>query len=102
MKSKKIKKLNNLLGKLSLNIAQHAFVTCLFLFFLALILGGLLFYKYSILSQKKYLEGLDWGFSLEEDAYQQVIKTWQVQDRKFQEADFKEYPDPFKKQGLTE
>lgn len=92
----KIRKFKKFLRNLPLAIAKHAFLACLFLFFLALIFGGLLFYKYSILTQKTNLEDLSWGFSLEEETYQQVFKAWQEQDRKFQEADFKEYPNPFK------
>ena len=92
----KIRKFKKFLENLPLTIAQHAFLACLLLFLLALIFGGLLFYKYSILAQKTNLEDLSWGFYLEEETYQQVLKVWQEQDRKFQEADFKEYPNPFK------
>jgi len=96
MDPKKIKKLKNFLEKLPLITAQHAFLACLFLFFLALVFGGLLFYKYSILAQKTIPESLEQGLSLDEKTYQKVLKVWQEQDRKFQEADLKEYPNPFK------
>lgn len=91
----KIRKFKKFLKNLPLAIAQHAFLACLLLFFSALIFGGLLFYKYSILVQKTKLEDLSWGFYLEEETYQQVLKVWQEQEQKFQEADSKEYPNPF-------
>ncbi|MBZ9578091.1 hypothetical protein KJA13_03645 [Patescibacteria group bacterium] len=90
-----IKKFKKFLEKLSLSIAQHAFLACLFLFLLSLIFGGFLFYKYSILAQKVEPEALDRFVLLKEGAYQEVLGVWQEHERISQEADFKEYPNPF-------
>ena len=90
-----IKKLKKFLEKLSLNTAQHAFLACLFLFFLSLIFGGFLFYKYSILIQKVEPEVLDKSILFKEKIYQEVLEIWQENERIFQEADFKKYPNPF-------
>lgn len=93
----KIPQIKNFLEKLSLSIAQHAFLACLFLFLLSLIFGGFLFYKYSILAQEVEPEGLDKSVLLEEEAYQGVLEVWQEHERISQEADFKEYPNLFLK-----
>lgn len=90
-----IKKFKKFLEKLSLSIAQHAFLSCLFLFLLSLISGGFLFYKYSISAQEVKPEALDKSVLLKEEAYQEVLEVWQEQERISQEADFKEYPNPF-------
>jgi len=88
-------KLRKFLGKLSLTIAQHAFLACLFLFLLALVFGTFLFYKYYISAQKAELGLLDRSVLLREKAYQEVLRVWQEQEKRFEETDFKEYPDPF-------
>lgn len=93
----RIKKIKKFLGKLFLTIAEHVFGACLFLFFLALILGGFLFYKYNILTQRAELEVLNQSFLIKEKTYQEVLKVWQEHERRFQEAYLKEYPDPFQK-----
>jgi len=90
-----IKKFKKFLEKLSLSITQHAFLACLFLFLLSLIFGGFLFYKYSISAQKVEPEALDKSVLLKEEAYQEVLEIWQAHERISQEADFKEYPNPF-------
>jgi len=97
-----IKKFKKFLEKLSLSIAQHAFLSCLFLFLLSLISGGFLFYKYSISAQEVKPEALDKSVLLKEEAYQEVLEVWQEQERISQEADFKEYPNPFEKPIPTE
>lgn len=98
---KKIKKFSNYLF---LAIVKHAFLVSLILFLLALIFGGYLFYKYIILVQKIDIGVLEKPFLLNEKNYQDVLKTWQEQEKRFKETDFKEYPNPFKPlvQKLTE
>jgi hypothetical protein len=96
----KISKLKAFLGKLSLIFAQHPFLTCLFLFLFALIIGGTLFYKYTILAQKIRPELFEF-LALKEKNYQEVLGVWQQQEKKFNEADLKEYPDPFEAATLT-
>ena len=91
----KTSQIRKTLEKLSLAIAQHAFLACLFLFLLSLIFGGFLFYEYSILAQKVVPEALDTSALLKEEAYQRVLEVWQEHERISQEADFKEYPNPF-------
>ena len=96
-----IKKIKKNLGKLPLAIVKHIFLACLFLFFLSLIFGAILFYKYNILFQRAELEVLEKPFLSEEKTYQEVLEVWQEHERIFKEADFKEYPDPFRKLVLV-
>ncbi len=92
IKASQIKKV---LAKLPWIIAEHAFLACLFLFVLASIFGGLFFYKYDILAQKIGFEALDQSLLLKEEIYQEVLAIWQEQEKRFSEADSKEYPNPF-------
>lgn len=88
-------KLKKFLVRLPWIIAEHAFLACLFLFVLALIFGGLSFYKYNILAQRVELETLDQSLLLKEKIYQEILAIWQEQEKRFDEADSKEYPNPF-------
>ncbi len=90
-----LKQFKKFLAKLPWIIAGHAFLVCLFLFALALIFGGLSFYKYNILAQKAEFEVLDQSLLLREEIYQEVLAAWREQEKRFSEADSKEYPNPF-------
>lgn len=103
IKLNKIKfgKIKKYLEKLLLTVAEHAFSACLLLFLLALILGGFLFYKYSISAQKVGKDALDEFFLLKEEIYQEILSVWQEHEKEFIEADFKEYPNPFERPILV-
>ncbi len=81
--------------KLPWILAEHAFLTFLFFLFLVLILGGFIFYKYSILVEKKEPEILGKTFQFEEKTYQEILKEWQEREEKFEMASEKEYSNPF-------
>jgi len=91
----RINKVKKPLSQLPLIITTHAFWACLILFILSLAIGANLFYKYNILAQRAEPEGLEQAVLFKEKTYQQVLKIWQEREKRFQEADFKEYPDPF-------
>lgn len=93
---KNLKKRNFL--KFLENIAQHIIPTSLILFLLSLVLGGILFYKYVIFVQKKEFEVPQKESLIKENIYKEILKNWQEQEKRFDEADFKEYPNPFKRQ----
>jgi len=76
-------------------LAEHAFLTFLFFLFLVLILSGSIFYKYSILVEKKEPEILEKTFQFEEKTYQGILKEWQEREEKFEKALEKEYLNPF-------
>jgi len=85
------------LKKIPGTAARYSFLSCLIFFFFALVLGGILFYKYVILAQKTAVETIQKSSLLQENIYQEILKNWQEQERRFNEADFKEYQNPFKK-----
>ena len=91
----RINKTKKFLGKVPLIITTHAFWACLILFILSLAIGANLFYKYSILAQRAEPEGLEQTVLFKERTYQKVLEIWQEREKRFQEADFKEYSDPF-------
>lgn len=92
----KINKIKEFLGKCPLILAKHFLLTSLSLFLLALIFGGFLFYKYVFLAQRAEPELSD-SFLLKKKTHQEVLEIWQEQEKRFSEADSKEYPDPFKR-----
>ena len=90
-----IKKVKEFLSRALVFLAQHVSFTCLLLFFLTLIFSGLVFYKYSILIQKKEPE-ISEPFRLKEETYQEILKIWQRRKKRIEEADSKTYIDLFK------
>lgn len=86
------------LAKIPRILVKRLFLSCLLFFLFSLALGGILFYKYVFLAQKVKPEVFQRESLLKEDIYKEVLKIWQEHERKFNEADSKEYPDPFIKQ----
>lgn len=91
----KINKVKKILSKVPLIIATYAFRTCLILFILSLAIGADLFYKYNILAQRTEPESSEQAVFFKEKTYRQVLEIWQEREKRFQEADLKEYSDPF-------
>lgn len=81
--------------KLPKILGERAFIFFLILLFLALIFGGLVFYKYSILAQKAEPEIFEKPLKFKEETYQEVLKTWKERQKIFEETELKTYPDPF-------
>lgn len=101
------KKTKEAIRWLPVKSAQHLFLSCLVIFILTLILGGVLFYRYSFLALRIKPES-GGPFLLDEKTYQEVLNVWQEKEKKFNEADLKNYPDPFEnatasgeQEGLT-
>jgi len=92
----KFKKIKDFLKKLPRNLAEHSFSTILELFFLSLIFGSFVFYNYIFLVKKTEPQIIKKPLQFEEKIYQKVLTEWEERERNFKEADFKEYPDPFK------
>lgn len=80
-------------------LAEHSFLTIVALFFLSLILGGFIFYKYCILVEKAELPIIEKPLQFEQNLYQKILDEWLEREKRFKETDLKEYPDPLK--GLT-
>ncbi len=93
----KFEKIKKICAKFPWFVAEHAFLTCLFLFLLTLVLGCFLVYKYIILVRQTEPEEINQSFLLKEDAYNEVLKVWKKEEQKFKEADFEEFLNPFAK-----
>jgi len=90
-----IKKVKEFLKKLVWIIGGNAVIVFVILIFLALILGGFAFYKYSFLVEKSEPKFTGEPLRFEEAAYQKISQEWQIRQKKFEQADLKEYPNLF-------
>ena len=90
------KKLKSFLGKMPLSLAKHSFVVTIALFFVALIVGGLVYYQYFFLIQKKELNSTRQPLRFEEKIFQELIVEKQKREEVFREIESKNYPDLFR------
>lgn len=95
IKSKKFQKITAFFKRLPRIMAENAFLTSLMLLVIAMVLGGLAFYKYSILVEQRESELLEKPFYFNEKGFQEVQKIWQERQTRFERADSKEYLNPF-------
>ena len=72
-------------------IGEHAFLTSLMLFFIAVILGGLVFYKYNILVEQRKSQFSENLLYFDEKSLETVLKIWQERQKNFEQADSKQY-----------
>lgn len=91
-----LKKLKNNFGKIPRALAEWAFLAFLISVFIALIFGLFLFYKYSVLAQKAEPEVEVKPVQFKEVLYQKILAEWQARTERFEAAELKEYPDPFR------
>jgi hypothetical protein len=91
----KIKKLKEFLERLPRALGERAFLTFLGLLVLALIFGGIIFYKYQILVKRAKIQITEEPLQFQEKIYQDILKIWQEKEKNFKETDSKEYPNPF-------
>ena len=90
MKKEFLKKVPYLLG-------ERSFPALLVFVCLSLLLGGLLFYKYSILAEKKEPQVSEVSLKFERECFQRILKEKQNREERFQEIQTKVYSDPFRK-----
>jgi hypothetical protein len=87
------KKIKKFLEKLAIILIEKGFLSLVLIFLVSVILGLLIFLKYSklpsLFGERKLIE-------FNEKIYEKVLEKWQEKEKKFQEVDFKEYPNPFK------
>jgi len=76
-------------------LAEHTFWIFLASVLLALILGGIIFYKYYILVRGAEPEIQEVPLQFKKDLSQEILAEWANREKRFQEAQTKEYPDPF-------
>ena len=82
-------------------IADRAFSSFLLLFLISLILGGLIFYQYNILTKKKEVTQAENPLRFQEKIYEDVLKIWQEREKIFQETGTKKYFDIFKAKPIA-
>lgn len=96
LKKIKLNRTKKFFKRLPKILGENTFLTSLILILISLILGGLVFYKYSVLVKARKPEVLEKPAFLNEEALQEILKIWQDRQKKFEEAGFKEYPNPFR------
>lgn len=96
----KLNKIITFSRKVPRAIAERAFLYFLLLFLISLILGGLIFYQYNILTKRKEVMRAGNSLQFEEKAYEDVLKIWQEREKIFKEAGTKKYFDIFKAKSL--
>lgn len=88
-------KIKNLLKELPIFLAVHAFLVFLAFFLVALILAGIIFYKYNILIEKENQEISYRQSQFKEELLDNIIGILSEGEKKFNEADSKQYLNPF-------
>lgn len=85
--------------KLPESLGEHAFAAFLVLFIISIIIGALIFYKYSVLAGGREIEIIEKAFQFKEKNYQEILKIWEEREKKFQEAGLKNFLNPFQGMG---
>lgn len=96
----KIKKIRESLKKSVWIIGRNSAPTFFILFFVTFILGGFIFYKYSFLAEKIEPQITEQPLRFKESLFQEILKEWENREKRFEEAELKEYPDPFRAPAL--
>jgi len=96
LKKIQLKKFEVFLKKLPRILAERVFLTFLGLLILSLIFGAFLFYKYNFLIKKIEPQITERPLKFKEKTYEDVLKAWQEREERFNKAEFKEYPNPFR------
>lgn len=78
-----------------IKVAERPLLYSFIIFLIVLAIGGILFYQYIFLAQRKETDLLTFPVLLEEETYQKILRGWQEQESKFNEADTKSYLNPF-------
>lgn len=93
----KLNKIKAFFKKLPRVLGEHAFLSFLGLLFLSLLFGLFLFYKYDILVKNEKIDVVIKHSEFKEDSFQRILSAWEEREKKFREAELKEYPNPFQK-----
>ncbi|KPJ55062.1 hypothetical protein AMJ47_02115 [Parcubacteria bacterium DG_72] len=95
-------KIKEFLLKIFWSTAKHAFFACLSLFVIAFFFGVWLFNKCNIITKTESFEGIQETFLLKHKIYKDVLNNWQEDEKRYEQADYKEYINPFLREELTE
>lgn len=91
----KIERIKNLFKKLPKTLALHPFLAFWVLLSIALILGSVIFYKYSILAEKPEIETSKELLRFKQGVYQKVLDHWQQREENLENISLKEHINPF-------
>ena len=100
MKVKK-QEIKESLFKIFWSIANHAFFTCLVLFLIAFFFGLWLFNKSNIIAKTESFEDIEETYLLKRKVYKDVLSNWQQDEQRYEQADYREYVNPFLREELT-
>ena len=89
----KTKNILSNLSKIPVFLTEHLFFCFLAVIFSVIFLANLLFYKYYILSQEITPEDKQEQLIVNEKSYNDLLKIWEKQDKKFQNSESKNYLD---------
>ena len=92
----KLEKVKNFFGKFLHILARRAFLTCLIFIFLALVFGGIMYYKYDFLVQKFQPQPTAAGAEFKEKVFEKVLIILEERQVKFEGANQKIYQNIFK------
>lgn len=90
-----ITKFKDFFKKLPEILAGHAFLSVLVIILLEMILGAVLFYKYSMLPEQTEIQAPEDVVQFKQEVYEEVSNKWIEQRRKFEKTQTKEYFDFF-------
>lgn len=77
-------------------LAEKSFFAFLVLFLIVLIISLVICYYYIFLTGTSGISQSEQLLKLDREAQWRVLGEWQRRNENFHQADFKEYPDPFK------
>jgi hypothetical protein len=90
-----LKKKEFFLFKLPWVAARHAFLACLVISLISLLIGVAIFSKSYFNIEAKKTETIKNRIYFDEVAHNQLLKYWQENENRFNEANSKIYPNPF-------
>lgn len=96
----KIKKIKEFLKRSLWVIGENFTSTFFILFFLALIIGGFIFYKYSFLAEKIEPQITEQPLRFKESLFQEILEEWENREKRFEETELREHPDLFRTRVL--
>jgi hypothetical protein len=91
----KIKKLGQFFKKIFWKMGEKPLSTFFILLVSAVIFGGLIFYQYSFLAEKKEPQVIERPIQFKEELYQKILTEWEERQKKFDQVEQKEYRDLF-------
>ena len=74
--------------------AEHCFGFFIVLLIFAIVCGGFIFYEYSKNPKNQGIENSG-ALDFNGKTYNEILQTWEAQDQKIEQSEFKQYPSLF-------